>query len=149
VPARVAETRAKPNSSNPTWNEVMSIEAPDGDIKDGAVLRLDVMQFPVANEGAGGTKWPSLGGVSLPLVDIEAGHQYDLCVEIDPGSGNNTSRLGLSVSGRASTDSEAATLKVNSQVSRTASVVFVVSQRRVCCHSCCRCFCVVPCPNMC
>ncbi len=117
VPPLGADTRVKaldvglPDPTAPAWNEIMSLAVPDREIKTGAVLRLDVVQSPCD------AAWASLGGVSLPIMSIEAGHQYDLTVEFGK-NGGAPSVLGVGVWARDSPSTEEALLKVNSNVHR-------------------------------
>ena len=108
VPKRSAETRAQ-KSSEPSWNEIMSIAVADKNIEDGAILRLDVADQESLNS------WSSLGGVSIPLTYIEAGHQYDLEIEMDEIDGL-ASTLGVSISARDSPAKEEGSLKANPNV---------------------------------
>ena len=108
LPERKAETRSQ-KSTDPTWNEIMTVAVPDKDIADGAVLRLDVSDLESKN------KFSSIGGVSIPIPYIEAGHQYDLEIEMEEVDGL-ASTLGVSISARDSPQKEEAALQANSNV---------------------------------
>ena len=59
--------------------------------------------------------WSSIGGVSIPMKVVEAGHQYDVEVELEEFDGL-ASTLGLSISARDSPDKEESKLTINSNV---------------------------------
>ena len=74
----------------------MTVACLDARAKEGALLRLDIVQDGVD------LAWPSLGGFSIPVDDIFAGHQYDL--RVDYGTfklnGKKVTQSLLSVFGR-------------------------------------------------
>ena len=115
IPERLAETRVVSNTANPTYGEVMTVSALDSLAAEGAVLRLDVTQVPSK------AAWASLGGFSIPLEDVMAGHQYDLRVDYGTyrvAGKKLTSSLFVSIYGRDSTNGEKATLKYRPDSSR-------------------------------
>lgn len=116
IPERMAETRVQRNNANPRFNEMMAISALDSVAAEGASLRLDIVQDQATDVG-----WPSLGGFSIPLEDIMAGHQYDLRVDYGTykvAGKKMTSSLFVSIYARDSTNGEKAALKYAPESSR-------------------------------
>ena len=115
MPERLAETRVKKNNPNPKFDEVMTVSCLDARAKEGALLRLDVVQDGVD------IAWPSLGGFSVPVDDIMAGHQYDLRVDYGTFKLDGkkvTQSMFVSFSARDSPNGEMATLKYAPDSSR-------------------------------
>ena len=115
MPERLAETRVKKNNPNPQFDEVMTVSCLDARAKEGALLRLDIVQDGVD------LAWPSLGGFSIPVDDIFAGHQYDLRVDYGTFKLNGkkvTQSLFVSFWARDSPNGEMATLKYAPDSSR-------------------------------
>ena len=81
TPRALSETRISINSCNPTWNEIMRLQAYESMVEDGYLLRIDAIDTGQATKDDDESMGVIIASASIPLKNIQGCHNYNIALQ--------------------------------------------------------------------
>lgn len=81
TPRALSETRISINSCNPTWNEIMRLQAYESMVSEGYRLRIDAIDTGQATKDDEESMGVVIASASIPLKDLQGCHDYNVALQ--------------------------------------------------------------------